>query len=425
MDFEDEATDLDEGSTGNESPPRASLHLELRVPDRHMLAAFRDAFLRWLTERSGLLGRAIGASDRLSLDEVPPDSDPQGMSTLRLTLSWPVGAKSAAAIVTDALPRAGDPLPGSASLTPVDQFVFFPDPPDAAAPLYRQLPDFLHAEALRTPPRFSRLRLWPAVHWQGPRDLAATVKAARASMQKRASALGMPGLTLRSPVLARHPRAWGFGLLATAAVAAGFVAGSIYLSVEPQPVSTAAAAERPASEPAGPSTPSPIVASTTPAAAPASLARVEPPADAAAPLAANSAPARTSASRSTEIPDTEVTRSRVRQNAVARPALPGRPSVVAVRAVDGKGSSSVTAPQQVRGALLVRSEPQGAEVSVNGVVHGRTPLVIRDLGAGSRVVRLDLPGYERWSWAVAIVANRRTPVMAKLQPEPRPSSQQD
>jgi hypothetical protein len=67
----------------------------------------------------------------------------------------------------------------------------------------------------------------------------------------------------------------------------------------------------------------------------------------------------------------------------------------------------------------VKSDPQGAEVSINGVVHGRTPLVIRDLGAGSRVVRLDLPGYERWSWAVAVVGNKRTPLTVKLRPESR------
>ena len=67
----------------------------------------------------------------------------------------------------------------------------------------------------------------------------------------------------------------------------------------------------------------------------------------------------------------------------------------------------------------MESDPQGAEVSINGVVQGRTPLVIRDLGAGSRVVRLELPGYERWSWAVAVVANKRTPLTVKLRPETR------
>jgi hypothetical protein len=42
-------------------------------------------------------------------------------------------------------------------------------------------------------------------------------------------------------------------------------------------------------------------------------------------------------------------------------------------------------------ALCSWVDPEGAEVSINGVVRAM-PLVIRDLGAGSRVVRLELPG---------------------------------
>jgi PEGA domain len=73
----------------------------------------------------------------------------------------------------------------------------------------------------------------------------------------------------------------------------------------------------------------------------------------------------------------------------------------------------------VVGTLVVNSEPQGAEVLINGVSQGRTPLRIDGLSAGSRVVRLELPGYERWSWAVRVVANRQTPLVVKLQPEGR------
>ena len=71
------------------------------------------------------------------------------------------------------------------------------------------------------------------------------------------------------------------------------------------------------------------------------------------------------------------------------------------------------------GTLLVDSKPSGAEVWINGVPHGRTPLRVTALPVGSRVVRLELPGYERWSWAVNIVANKRTPIRVKLQPEHR------
>ena len=68
------------------------------------------------------------------------------------------------------------------------------------------------------------------------------------------------------------------------------------------------------------------------------------------------------------------------------------------------------------GVLKFTSDPEGAEVSVNGVVQGRTPLTITGLSAGSRAVSLFLPGYERWSWSVAVVAGRETPVAVRLQP---------
>jgi hypothetical protein len=99
----------------------------------------------------------------------------------------------------------------------------------------------------------------------------------------------------------------------------------------------------------------------------------------------------------------------------------GAAAVVRVAA----GESGPTGGRQIKGTLLVESDPQGAEVSINGVVQGRTPLVIRDLGAGSRVVRLELPGYERWSWAVAVVANKRTPLTVKLRPESRGAGNPD
>ena len=69
------------------------------------------------------------------------------------------------------------------------------------------------------------------------------------------------------------------------------------------------------------------------------------------------------------------------------------------------------------GGLVVTSDPDGAEVSINGVLHGRTPLVIQPLPAGNRIVRLDLPGYDRWSWSVGVVANKRTSVSVTLRPE--------
>jgi len=71
------------------------------------------------------------------------------------------------------------------------------------------------------------------------------------------------------------------------------------------------------------------------------------------------------------------------------------------------------------GSLLVDSKPSGADVWINGVPRGRTPLRVSALPVGSSVIRLELAGYERWSWAVNIAANKQTPLRVKLQPEHR------
>ena len=68
-----------------------------------------------------------------------------------------------------------------------------------------------------------------------------------------------------------------------------------------------------------------------------------------------------------------------------------------------------------RGSLQINSRPDGAAVFINGRQVGTTPLVLGDLPAGSRVVRLTLAGYEPWSRAVQVVAYQRTGLVATLQ----------
>jgi hypothetical protein len=86
-------------------------------------------------------------------------------------------------------------------------------------------------------------------------------------------------------------------------------------------------------------------------------------------------------------------------------------------AVPASDSPRAAVSSGLVGTLLVDSKPSGAEVWINGVSHGRTPLRVSALPVGSRVIRLEFPGYERWSWAVNIVANTRTPLRVNLQPE--------
>jgi hypothetical protein len=64
---------------------------------------------------------------------------------------------------------------------------------------------------------------------------------------------------------------------------------------------------------------------------------------------------------------------------------------------------------------VVHSEPVGAVVSVDGRVVGATPLSLKEVPAGSRVVRIESQGYERWSLAARVVANQELRIVATLQ----------
>ena len=67
------------------------------------------------------------------------------------------------------------------------------------------------------------------------------------------------------------------------------------------------------------------------------------------------------------------------------------------------------------GSLVINSEPLGAMVTLDGKVVGSTPLMLKVVPAGSRVVRIESEGYERWSFAARVVADKVTEVMATLQ----------
>ena len=68
-------------------------------------------------------------------------------------------------------------------------------------------------------------------------------------------------------------------------------------------------------------------------------------------------------------------------------------------------STTPQPPPVYRGSLAVSSSPTGAQVFLNGVLAGVTPLVLHDIPVGSRVVRIELDGHERWSAPTRIVAN--------------------
>ena len=66
-----------------------------------------------------------------------------------------------------------------------------------------------------------------------------------------------------------------------------------------------------------------------------------------------------------------------------------------------------------RGSLAIDSHPPGARVSVDGRRVGSTPLV-KDMPAGTHLVRVEADGYQAWAWTARVVANQRSRVNVKL-----------
>jgi hypothetical protein len=62
----------------------------------------------------------------------------------------------------------------------------------------------------------------------------------------------------------------------------------------------------------------------------------------------------------------------------------------------------------VSGQLVVRSQPAGAIVRVDGALSGETPATIRDLPLGTHVVQVARPGHEPWTDRVTLTSE--TPV---------------
>ncbi len=107
-----------------------------------------------------------------------------------------------------------------------------------------------------------------------------------------------------------------------------------------------------------------------------------------------------------------------RPSRVVKPKPP-RPSTRArrtVRATAATAESGLPSNEpRFHGTLSISSDPLGALVWVNGELVGPTPVVLKKVAAGSVVVRIESGGYERWSYAARVVANKETSILASLQ----------
>ena len=79
-------------------------------------------------------------------------------------------------------------------------------------------------------------------------------------------------------------------------------------------------------------------------------------------------------------------------------------------------TSTRSAPSGQAGSLQVASHPAGAQVFVDDNLIGTTPLLIPNVAAGSRRLRIDLSGYKAWTKSVQIEPSERSRVSVSLEP---------
>ena len=75
-----------------------------------------------------------------------------------------------------------------------------------------------------------------------------------------------------------------------------------------------------------------------------------------------------------------------------------------------------TAATDSTGSLQVASRPSAAQVFVDDTLIGTTPFLLSNVAAGSRRVRIELPGYKVWTTSVEIQPSARFRVSATLEP---------
>ena len=100
-----------------------------------------------------------------------------------------------------------------------------------------------------------------------------------------------------------------------------------------------------------------------------------------------------------------------------KPANPATP-------VNSKAAApAAAAPPVFEGRLLVRSEPAGASVMVDGREYGSTPAVVRGLGRGTHRVRVVRDGYLPEERSVAVTRSQPAPsLLVTLEPR-RPAAE--
>ncbi len=90
----------------------------------------------------------------------------------------------------------------------------------------------------------------------------------------------------------------------------------------------------------------------------------------------------------------------------AVPLTPGAAGPSVGTGAPGAPVPSATPAAPVDGAVLVRSDPPGARVTVSGEPRGVTPVAVRDVPFGAHTVAVTLPGYEPGQQRVSLSRER-------------------
>jgi eukaryotic-like serine/threonine-protein kinase len=93
----------------------------------------------------------------------------------------------------------------------------------------------------------------------------------------------------------------------------------------------------------------------------------------------------------TDVPVTEPAQKPATESSPA-PSRPASPTADAQKS-GSRSTPAATRVADVRGRIVVRSEPSGAIVRVDGRLSGETPLTVRDLALGAHSVQIARPGY--------------------------------
>lgn len=79
-------------------------------------------------------------------------------------------------------------------------------------------------------------------------------------------------------------------------------------------------------------------------------------------------------------------------------------------------------PMNTAGALYIISSPSDADVNLDGLYKGKTPITLSNLAAGTHILQLDYPGYYDWKSTVEIPEGGTKSVSANLNPLPSSST---